>query len=105
MADVLSHKRFQDEEAAYEWVESHLWPDGPVCPRFLLSLKQANITTLLVHHSRKDGNSPRGSQSLEVTFEVILGLKRPEDAPASKACFMSDFTKYRGQGGYVDPAA
>jgi transposase-like protein len=33
MADVLSHKRFQDEEAAYEWVEAHLWPDGPVCPR------------------------------------------------------------------------
>ena len=33
MADVLSHKRFQDEEAAYEWVEAHLWPNGPVCPR------------------------------------------------------------------------
>jgi transposase-like protein len=32
MADVLLHKRFQDEEAAYEWVESHLWPEGPACP-------------------------------------------------------------------------
>jgi transposase-like protein len=33
MTDVISHKRFQDEEAAYEWVEAHLWPHGPVCPR------------------------------------------------------------------------
>jgi transposase-like protein len=33
LADVLSHKRFQDEQAAYDWVEAHLWPDGPVCPR------------------------------------------------------------------------
>ena len=33
MADVLSHKRFQDEAEAYKWVEAHLWPDGPVCPR------------------------------------------------------------------------
>ncbi len=33
MADVLSHQRFQDEQAAYDWVEAHLWPHGPVCPR------------------------------------------------------------------------
>ena len=33
MADVLSHPRFQDEQAAYDWVEAHLWPVGPVCPR------------------------------------------------------------------------
>ena len=33
MADVLAHKRFHDEQAAYDWVEGHLWPDGPVCPR------------------------------------------------------------------------
>jgi transposase-like protein len=33
MADVLSHPRFQDEQVAYDWVERHLWPDGPVCPR------------------------------------------------------------------------
>ena len=31
--DVLSHKRFWDEQAAYDWVETHLWPNGPVCPR------------------------------------------------------------------------
>jgi transposase-like protein len=33
MADVLSHPRFLKEQAAYDWVEAHLWPHGPVCPR------------------------------------------------------------------------
>jgi transposase-like protein len=33
MADVLGHERFQDEQAAYDWVEAQLWPDGAVCPR------------------------------------------------------------------------
>jgi transposase-like protein len=33
MTDVLSHARFQDEQAAYNWVEAHLWPHGPQCPR------------------------------------------------------------------------
>lgn len=29
---LLSHKHLQDEEAAYAFVEAHVWPDGPVCP-------------------------------------------------------------------------
>src|SRR6202171_450701 len=29
---VLSAIRFHNEEAAFEYVEAHLWPDGPVCP-------------------------------------------------------------------------
>ena len=33
MADVFSHPRFVDEQAAYDWVEAHLWPGGPICPR------------------------------------------------------------------------
>jgi len=33
MSDVLSHPRFQDEQAAYDWVEAHFWPNGAVCPR------------------------------------------------------------------------
>src|SRR5437660_4736910 len=32
MASVLSDDRFHSEEAAFEYVESQLWPDGPVCP-------------------------------------------------------------------------
>lgn len=29
---VLSDKHFHDEAAAYSWVESRVWPEGPVCP-------------------------------------------------------------------------
>ena len=28
----LQNPIFQDETKAREWLESHLWPDGPVCP-------------------------------------------------------------------------
>lgn len=30
---VICQKHFHDEEAAYEYVEAHIWPEGPVCPR------------------------------------------------------------------------
>jgi len=33
MASVLSAPHFHNEEAAYAYVESRLWPEGPVCPR------------------------------------------------------------------------
>jgi transposase-like protein len=29
---VLSDDRFHNEDAAFEYVEAHLWPKGPVCP-------------------------------------------------------------------------
>src|SRR5690349_13749569 len=29
---VLSAPRFHNEEAAFEYVEAQLWPEGPVCP-------------------------------------------------------------------------
>src|SRR5665213_1667400 len=29
---ALSAKFFHDEKAAYAWLESVVWPDGPVCP-------------------------------------------------------------------------
>jgi transposase-like protein len=29
---IISHPRFHNEEAAYAYVESKLWPKGPVCP-------------------------------------------------------------------------
>lgn len=31
MSSELSSPRFHNEEAAFEFVEAHLWPDGPVC--------------------------------------------------------------------------
>ncbi|MGD2119737.1 MAG: IS1595 family transposase, partial [Chromatiales bacterium] len=30
---ILSKPYFHDEEAAYEYVESKVWPEGPVCPK------------------------------------------------------------------------
>jgi transposase-like protein len=32
MKSVLDEKHFQDETAAYNWVEARVWPNGPVCP-------------------------------------------------------------------------
>lgn len=32
MASALSAPHFHDEAAAYRYVESRLWPEGPVCP-------------------------------------------------------------------------
>jgi transposase-like protein len=29
---LISQKHLQDEEAAYAWVEAHVWPHGPQCP-------------------------------------------------------------------------
>jgi transposase-like protein len=32
MSSVLSAPHFHNEEAAFAYVEAHLWPNGPVCP-------------------------------------------------------------------------
>jgi transposase-like protein len=32
MASYLSQSQFHDEEKAFAYVESRIWPDGPVCP-------------------------------------------------------------------------
>jgi transposase-like protein len=29
---VIESKAFQDEAAAYAWVEARVWPEGPICP-------------------------------------------------------------------------
>lgn len=33
MSSLLSQKHLQNEDAAYAWVERHVWPDGPTCPK------------------------------------------------------------------------
>ena len=49
---------------------------------FLLNMKQREISTLLVHHSKKYPNGQsmayRGSQKLSVTFDNILQLAPTE---------------------------
>jgi transposase-like protein len=32
MAAELDNPAFQDDDLAREWFESHIWPNGPVCP-------------------------------------------------------------------------
>jgi transposase-like protein len=32
MKSVLSDKHFHNEQAAYDFVEARLWPNGPICP-------------------------------------------------------------------------
>ncbi len=66
---------------------------------FMLKMKQAGITAVLVHHARKDGAALRGSTALATTFEVILGLKKPKVRPQGRACFVAVFDKFRAQGG------
>ena len=51
---------FQDEEAAYRYVENHVWPDGAVCPRCgsarrtsRLSGKSTRIGTYKCYECRK----------------------------------------------------
>lgn len=60
MADVLSHKRFWDEEAAYAWVEAHLWPMGAVCPRCsgTRATKLAGKSTRVGTYKCKDCRKP-----------------------------------------------
>jgi transposase-like protein len=33
MSNELQNKVFADEHKAREWLEGHLWPNGPICPR------------------------------------------------------------------------
>jgi transposase-like protein len=33
MASVLSEPHFHNEQAAYKYLEAHVWPQGPVCPK------------------------------------------------------------------------
>ncbi len=65
---------------------------------FLMRLKQANVACILVHHAGKAGNDYRGSSKLATTFEVIIGLVRPDGQTATDgAVFELLWKKYRGR--------
>lgn len=32
MKSVFNDKHLQNEQAAYDWVEARVWPEGPICP-------------------------------------------------------------------------
>ncbi len=65
---------------------------------FLMRLKQAGVACILVHHAGKAGNEYRGSSKLATTFEVIIGLVRPDGQPVTDgAVFELLWRKYRGR--------
>lgn len=65
---------------------------------FLLMMKAAGKTAILVHHANKSGVDARGSTALEATFEVKLGLHRPQVTKPGSAHFETRFGKFRGFG-------
>lgn len=65
---------------------------------FLMKMKAAGKTAILVHHANKAGTAARGSSALEATFEVILGLQAPKVAKPGEAAFIATFGKYRAKG-------
>lgn len=65
---------------------------------FLLMMKQAGKTAIVVHHANKSGNDFRGSTALEATFEATLGLRRPPVVKEGSASFIASFGKFRGKG-------
>jgi len=63
---VLSDPRFFSEEAAFEYVETQLWPDGPICPHCgSLSEKIGRLAGVRSKPSRKH---PQGVE--------IIGLRK-----------------------------
>lgn len=65
---------------------------------FFLQMKQSDVATILIHHSRKDSKAFRGSQSLSVTFEVIMALTPPLLRSLDRASFRLEFEKFRAKG-------
>lgn len=62
----------------------------------LLKLKQARIATIMVHHANKGGKELRGSTKIETTFNVIIGMTKPESGEARHgAHFNLSWGKYR----------
>jgi KaiC/GvpD/RAD55 family RecA-like ATPase len=65
--------------------------------RFMRRLKQDGKSVILVHHSRKDDKSWRGSQKMSVVFNSIIHLLKPESRPSvGPAEFAVVFEKFRG---------
>jgi hypothetical protein len=66
--------------------------------KLLMNLKRTNVAVLLVHHSNKNGNTYRGSTSIAATFEIIMGLQKPDGAMVDQADFLLKFDKHRARG-------
>jgi len=71
----------------------------------VLSLKQASILPVLIHHANKTGQSYRGSTKIEAIFSNIISLERSNSIDLSLgAGFRVKFTKNRNEySEYTEP--
>lgn len=75
-----------DENAIKEWSPINRW---------LLDLRFAGISTILIHHEGK-GGSQRGTSGREDNLDISISLKRPQDyRPEDGARFICHFEKAR----------
>ncbi|SPD74180.1 conserved hypothetical protein [uncultured Desulfobacterium sp.] len=75
-----------DENSKKEWDPINQW---------LLELRFAGITTLMLHHTGKSGTQ-RGTSAREDNIDISFTLKRPSDyTPEDGAKFIVHFTKAR----------
>lgn len=63
----------------------------------ITDLRGKGVSTILVHHARKDGQAMRGSQSMEVVFDNIISLRKPDIGSGEFATFDLRFEKVRAQ--------
>jgi hypothetical protein len=70
-----------------------------VAMHVLMRLKQDKRAAILVHHSGKGKNAEtfRGSSAIAATFEVIVGLTRPDEASIGAAAFTTLWQKVRAK--------
>ncbi|MDR2780886.1 MAG: AAA family ATPase [Holosporaceae bacterium] len=88
--DNISTLTSVKENDADDWLNIQKW---------LIKLRQKNISVLLVHHAGKGGNQ-RGSSRKEDILDTVIALKRPggyESSEGSK--FEVKFEKCRGFSG------
>jgi len=69
---------------------------GPLLD-FMHKLKRDGIAAILVHHGNKTGKAYRGSTAMVTTFEVVIGLVKPENATFEETVFSLTFEKFRGK--------
>jgi hypothetical protein len=70
---ILSDDRFHNEEAAFEYVESELWPDGPVCPH--CGATGDKIGRLAGVRSKPSKRNPEGV--VQVGLRKCYGCRQP----------------------------
>lgn len=76
-----------DENNKKEWDVVNQW---------LIELRFAGITTLLLHHTGKNGNDQRGTSAREDNVDLSILLKRPPNySPENGADFIVSFSKSR----------